>query len=114
MPKVLTSAQLRDYHENGAVAPIRIFTPEQAQRYLSRLEADEAHYGPELKVALRTKPHLCLKWIDELVNDPGLIDAVEDVLGPDLLLYNLTTWIKEPGERAFVSWHQDAAYFPLD
>jgi len=114
MPKVLTPTQVRDYEEQGAVAPVRIFSTEQALRYRALLERDEAKYGPALKEALRTKPHLCLKWIDEVVNSPALLDAVQDLLGPDLLLYNLSTWIKEPGDRTFVSWHQDAAYFPLD
>jgi non-haem Fe2+, alpha-ketoglutarate-dependent halogenase len=114
MPKVLSDAQMREYQESGAVAPIRVFPAARAQAYLRELEKAETTYGPELKVALRTKPHLCLKWIDELVHDEKLLDAVEDVLGHDLLLYNVSTWIKEPGDHSFVSWHQDAAYFPLD
>lgn len=114
MPRLLSAAQLREYEDSGAVAPIRVASAGQARAWLGELEKAEAAYGPELKAALRTKPHLCLKWIDEIVHHGPLLDAVEDVLGPHLLLYNVSTWIKEPGDHSFVSWHQDAAYFPLD
>src|SRR4030095_9494066 len=44
----------------------------------------------------------------------AVLAAVEDLIGPDLLFYHLTMWIKEPGDDAFVSWHQDGTYFGLD
>ena len=114
MPKILTKHQVREYEENGATAPIRALSAAQAQHYLRLLDRGAASNGPEFGAMLRTKPHLCLRWIDEIVNHETILDAVEDVIGPDILLYNLSTWIKEPGDLAFVGWHQDAAYFPLD
>jgi len=47
------------------------------------------------------------------VRHPRILDAVEDVIGPDILLFHLTTWIKEPGDGSFVPWHQDGVYFHL-
>ena len=43
-----------------------------------------------------------------------MLDAVEDVIGPDILLYNLSVWSKDANDTAFVGWHQDSTYFPLD
>lgn len=44
----------------------------------------------------------------------GILDAVEDVLGPDLLCWNSAFFIKEANNPAFVTWHQDATYWGLD
>ena len=63
---------------------------------------------------LRAKTHLLFPWLDELVRHPAVLAAVEDLIGPDLLVYHLTMWTKEPGDDAFVSWHQDGTYFGLD
>ena len=43
----------------------------------------------------------------------ALLDAVESIIGPDIFVYHLTCWIKEPGDGSFVSWHQDGTYFNL-
>jgi ectoine hydroxylase-related dioxygenase (phytanoyl-CoA dioxygenase family) len=43
-----------------------------------------------------------------------VLDAVEDIIGPDILLYNLTVWMKNARDASYVGWHQDLAYFPLD
>jgi ectoine hydroxylase-related dioxygenase (phytanoyl-CoA dioxygenase family) len=51
--------------------------------------------------------------MDELVRHPGILDAIESLIGSDILLYHLTCWIKEPGDGSFVSWHQDGTYFNL-
>jgi ectoine hydroxylase-related dioxygenase (phytanoyl-CoA dioxygenase family) len=43
-----------------------------------------------------------------------VLDAVESVIGPNILIYHLTSWLKEPNEPSHVSWHQDGTYFGLD
>jgi len=113
MPKMLTEEQVRRYHEDGAVHPVRVFSAGEARSYFDRLEAGEAT-GETYRAALRTKPHLAIRWVDEIVNHPRVLDAVEDLIGPDLLLYNLTIWIKNARDVSFVGWHQDSTYFPLD
>ena len=111
--KILTSEQVRQYEEEGATFPVRVFSAARAAQYLAELEKGEAEI-PDFSRVLRTKSHLALKWVDEISNNPNVLDAVEDLLGPDLLLYNLTVWIKNARDSMFVSWHQDSAYFPLE
>jgi len=111
--KALTQAQVDQYRQDGATHPIRVFPAARAAAYYAELERCEAAY-PDLRKVLRTKAHMALKWVDEIVYDPAVLDAVEDVLGPDILLYNLTVWIKRAKDPSFVSWHQDSAYFPLE
>jgi ectoine hydroxylase-related dioxygenase (phytanoyl-CoA dioxygenase family) len=60
------------------------------------------------------KPHLLFPWVDEIVHAPEVLDAVEDLIGPDIRLFHLTVWPKDAGSGAYVSWHQDATYFALE
>ena len=59
------------------------------------------------------KLYLLLNWVNELVRQPRILDAVEDILGPDLLCWQTTFFIKDPGAKGYVSWHQDATYWGL-
>jgi ectoine hydroxylase-related dioxygenase (phytanoyl-CoA dioxygenase family) len=43
----------------------------------------------------------------------SILDAVEDLHGPDLLCWTTNFFIKEAADPAFVSWHQDATYWGL-
>ncbi len=61
-----------------------------------------------------TKPHLLLRMADELVHHELILDAVEDIIGPDILLWDSTFIIKEPGDGKYVSWHQDLTYWGLE
>jgi non-heme Fe2+,alpha-ketoglutarate-dependent halogenase len=114
MPKILTHEQVRQYAEEGATYPIRVLQPAEARSYLAALEEGERTRGDELRRTLRTKAHLALKWVDEIVHHRAILDAVEDVIGPDIRLYNLSFWIKNARDSAHVGWHQDSTYFPLD
>jgi non-heme Fe2+,alpha-ketoglutarate-dependent halogenase len=62
---------------------------------------------------INTDTHFVLEWVDALTREPGILDAVEKVLGPDLLAWNTSWFVKFPGDKAFVSWHQDGAYWGL-
>ena len=52
-------------------------------------------------------PYLVLPWAAKLARDPRILDAVEDLLGPDLLIYTSTFFIKEPRSPTIAAWHQD-------
>jgi len=45
----------------------------------------------------------------DVVRDPRILDAVEDLIGPNILLFTSTLWPKNGKDRSFVSWHQDSA-----
>jgi non-heme Fe2+,alpha-ketoglutarate-dependent halogenase len=114
MPKILTEAQVQQYDEEGATFPVRVMSAGEAGQFLGRLEDGERADIEAFRRVLRTKPHLALKWVDELVHHPLVLDAVEDVIGPNILLYNLSTWVKNASDPSYVGWHQDSTYFPLD
>jgi ectoine hydroxylase-related dioxygenase (phytanoyl-CoA dioxygenase family) len=62
---------------------------------------------------MNQKPHLLFPWLNELVRHPKILDAVESVLGPNILCWSAQFFMKQPGDRTFVSWHQDATYWGL-
>jgi non-haem Fe2+, alpha-ketoglutarate-dependent halogenase len=110
----LTPAQVAQYERDGYVCPVDAFSTEQAKKWRSELEAFEASEGRKMTRGHNVKPHLLLPWVDEIVRSPEVLDAVEDLIGPDILLFHLSVWPKEPGTGTYVSWHQDATYFALE
>jgi len=113
MPKLLSEAQIAQYRDEGYLAPIHIMDEDEAMRLRAELEAVEARMGGPLRGDLRHKSHLLFPFLADLVRHPRLLDAVEDVLGPDLLCWNTNFFIKEAENPAFVSWHQDSTYWGL-
>ncbi len=111
--KKLTAEALRHYHETGVYAPVRALPTEEAAAARQHLEAYEAQHGP-LVGSLRNKTHLLFTWLDDLIRHPGILDAVEDIIGPNILCWGSSFFIKEPRNPAYVSWHQDSTYWGLE
>ena len=114
MPKKLTAGQIEQYCRDGYVSPVRAFSAEEARGYRARLEESERQFGPLSVGQGGSKTHLLYTWADEIVRTPALLDAIEDLIGPDILIYQLTMWIKPARDDAIVDWHQDASYFGLE
>lgn len=113
MTKLLSEATLARYRRDGFCFPIDVLTADEATGLRARLEAFEAREGKPLAGGMRHKAHLLFTWLNELVRHPRILDAVEDVLGPDLLCWTSNFFIKEAQDPGFVSWHQDATYWGL-
>jgi ectoine hydroxylase-related dioxygenase (phytanoyl-CoA dioxygenase family) len=111
--KALSPAAVERYRRDGFYFPVPVLTPDEAHEYRRRLEAVEAAHGGQLSGELRQKPHLLFTWLADLVRHPAILDAVEDVLGPNLLVWSTSFFIKGSRDSAFVSWHQDATYWGL-
>jgi non-heme Fe2+,alpha-ketoglutarate-dependent halogenase len=114
MPKILTQQQIDAYWRDGCVFPIRAMSAADAAELRDRLEAFEKNAGGPLKGDLRHKSHLLFSWLGDLVRRDRILDAIEDLYGPDLLCWTTNFFIKEANNPAFVSWHQDSTYWGLD
>jgi len=114
MPKVLTDAQVDQYRRDGYVHPIRVMSEAEAGKLRARLESFEASTGGPLKGDLRHKTHLLFAWLADLIHNPTILAAVEDLYGPDLFCWSSSFFIKEARNPAFVSWHQDSTYWGLN
>ena len=114
MPKKLTPEQIERYASDGYVCPVDAFSTERTRAWRDRLESFERAQGQKLTRGHNFKPHLLFPWVDEIVHSPEVLDAVEDLIGPDIRLFHLSVWPKDAGSGTYVSWHQDATYFALE
>lgn len=110
--KVMKPEYMEHWRREGYFFPIRALSAEDAAGYLARMEACEAKHG-RIQGNQRHKTHLLYTWADELVRNPVVLDAVEDILGPNILCWTTNLFVKEPHTPDFVSWHQDSTYWGL-
>lgn len=113
MRKLLTAEQIAQYQQSGFIAPIRVIGAEQAAELRARLERFETTSGRPLHGVQRHKSHLLFSWLNDLIREQRILDAVEDLYGVDLLCWTTNFFIKEANDPAFVSWHQDSTYWGL-
>jgi hypothetical protein len=105
-----------DYERQGYVFPLAVLTSAEAAAYrreLERIERDFAGH-PGVMTAGRSHPHLVFPFVDEIVRRPEILVRVSEVLGPDLLVWAVTLFIKEAGSPDCITWHQDLTYWGLD
>ena len=114
MPRILTQEQVDRFWRDGCVFPVRVMSEADALELRGRLEAFEKKAGGPLKGDLRHKSHLLFAWLGDLVRNRNIVDAIEDLYGPNLLCWTTNFFIKEANNPAFVSWHQDSTYWGLD
>ena len=113
MPNVLTAAEVEAYNTKGYHLPVDVLSRDEVAACRHQLEVYEAKTGGPIKGEMRHKSHLLFPWINELMRHPRVLDAVEDILGPNLLVWSTSFFIKEARDPGFVSWHQDATYWGL-
>ena len=114
MLKALHEDAVKQYKRKGYYFPLTILDDKQVAANRMLLEDFETSQGKPIGGALRSKSHLLFTWVDDLMRHPKILDAVEDLIGADILCWNTFFWVKEPGSRSFVSWHQDLRYWGLD
>ncbi len=114
MSKLLTPEQIEAYERDGFVFPIDVLQAHEVQSCRSQLQAWERERGAPIDFPEKSKSYLLFDWADRLVHHPRILDAVEDVIGPDILVYHSTLFLKEARSPAYVRWHQDSTYFYLE
>ena len=114
MPKLLSPEAVAQYERDGYYFPVRVFSAEEALSYRRRMEAYEAATGGPIQSNRRHKVHLLFTWANELIRLPKILDAVEDVIGPNIICWTTNFFIKEANSPSFVSWHQDSTYWGLE
>ena len=104
-------AQLaQDYERDGYISGIPLLNPATARKHRDLLEEAEKSQG---NLHYLAKVHTIFRSPLELATLPAALDIVEQLIGPDILLFNVTYIIKEAGAASHVSWHQDLTYWGL-
>ena len=87
------------FRANGYYVPLRAITLEEAASLRARMEVFETAHGGPLKPEYRQKTHLLFTWLSDLVRDPRILDVIETIVGPDILVWQTTLFIKEAARR---------------
>ena len=115
--KALTAEQVASFYYNGFLYPIPALNEAEIATCVAGVERLEAELGSPIAdadVKWRSHAYAHSPWFNDLIRHPRILDAVEDVIGPDILVWTSTFFIKEPGSKTFAAWHQDGAFFGLE
>ena len=110
----LSDNQIKKYNEEGYVSPINVISMDEANEIREEIEFIEKKWPNELEGSGRNYVHFISPIFDKLVHNSKILDAVESVIGKDILACGTTLFIKNPHEKGFVSFHQDAKYIGLE
>lgn len=113
MPKALTEDQVVQYRDEGFTGPVRIMSGAEATELRTKFEALEQSAGGEVQSRYKIKAHLPFPWLCDLIRHPVMLDAVEDLIGPNILCWGASFFTKKAHDPRFVSWHQDSTYYGL-
>jgi len=110
----LSSNQLKQYEDEGFISPINIFSKEKAKKIRNEIELIEKKIPEELEKSGRYNAHLISPLLDEVAHNSKILDAVQSLIGENILVCGTTLFIKNPNKQGFVSYHQDAKYIGLE
>ena len=110
----LSDRQINFYNEKGYVAPIDVLSKEEASEIRNEIEIIEKKWPDALKGIGRNYVHLISPVFNKLCLNEKILDAVESIIGKNILICGTTLFIKNPNEQGFVSFHQDAKYIGLE
>jgi non-haem Fe2+, alpha-ketoglutarate-dependent halogenase len=115
--KALSQGQVDSYRYNGFLFPVPALTPDEVATCLAGLQRLELALGSpvaEADVKWRSHAYAHSPWFNTLIRHKRILDAIEDVIGPNILVWTSTFFIKEPHSPTFAAWHQDGTYFGLE
>ncbi len=113
MAQSLSPEQIARYNRDGFLHPVRVMSEDDALQFRARLDDLQAK-RPELMEGVEAhKLHLITTWMADIIRTPHILDAVESLIGPDLLCWTAALFMKPPDGKSFVSWHQDGNYWGL-
>jgi len=114
MTNILSAMAVSKFDDQGFVAPMFALSTDEAEHYRLRLKRASAEQPEISQRVLKMKSHLVFGCLDELVRLPAILDVVESLLGPDILVWTSSLFAKMAASPDYVSWYQDMAYWGLD
>ncbi len=116
--KSLSEELVAKWRRDGFLFPLPLLDEDERQECLTGLARFERWLGEPVNASKdlkwRTMPHIILPWVTRLALDVCILDPVEDLLGPDILIYTSTFFIKEPHSPTIAAWHQNSTYYGLE
>ena len=113
--KSLTASQRQQYSTDGIVFPVKVLSSDEVRRFRAACDELEDRLGGKPRTVEVRQMHLHFPWACELATHPRVLDAVEDLLGPDFLIWATELFAKHPGdEKVSIGWHRDRPYMGFD
>ena len=111
----LSPEQMKRYRDEGYLSPLDGMPRDEAEAIFSYIQGFEASVPPpEAKKGLGSKAHLLHPPLYDVLFTPKILDAVESILGRNLLVWGPGFFYKKPHDGGYVSWHQDSTYWGLE
>ncbi|NRB04782.1 MAG: phytanoyl-CoA dioxygenase family protein, partial [Rhodobacteraceae bacterium] len=114
----LSQSQIDQYWRDGFLFPLPAISPQEALAARAEFEALEANWKAAdlphpLNTYKRVNAHVVMPMAARIARDPRILNIVSGLLGPDVLVYSVEFFIKEPNTTQIVSMHQDLTYWGL-
>jgi chlorinating enzyme len=110
----LTAEQLKNYKNKGYISPVNALSSPEAKEIRDEIEKIEKNWPGALEGINRNYIHLLSPVFNKVCLNKNILDAVESIIGKNILICGTTLFIKNPNEKGFVSFHQDAKYIGLE
>ena len=110
----LTTDQLNHYKDKGYISPVNALTSSEAKEIRDEIEKIENKWPGALEGINRNYIHLISPIFNKICLNKNILDAVQSIIGKNILICGTTLFIKNPNEKGFVSYHQDAKYIGLE
>ena len=110
----LSDQQIKFYNEKGYVAPIDVLSIQEANEIREEIETIEKKWPNALEGLGRNYVHMISPVFNNVCLNNKILDAVESIIGKNILICGTTLFIKNANEKGFVSFHQDAKYIGLE
>lgn len=112
----LSDSQRDQYWEDGFLFPIRVLSLDEASVSRAELESLENNTCSDsiprpLSQYLRVHSECVLPMAANLALHPAVLNAVESILGPNIMVWGAEYFIKEAKADSIVSMHQDLTYW---
>ena len=118
---LLTEAEVASYHEFGFLTPTYRLPSDLIdgmREAIEQLMADNPQIRPEQLVGAHVPRSedsgvKGRKELQDCVSHPAILDMVEQLIGPDLIIWGSQVFCKPPGDGMEIPWHQDGQYWPM-
>tara|TARA_R110000787_G_scaffold38793_42_gene97612 strand:+ start:711 stop:1532 length:822 start_codon:yes stop_codon:yes gene_type:complete len=114
MGKMLSDGQIEGFRRDGFIYGLNALTQEEAAECRRCLEEYETRTGQSAQESLTLKSHLPFGLFSRLIRHDKVLDAVEDLIGPNIFCWGSSFFVKEPHSEAYVSWHADTYYYGIE
>ena len=106
-----------NYQRDGFYFPVNTMTPDDARSYreeLERIEQTAMERPDSMNAAIwSSNANYVLPFADRICRLPSVLEPVKATLGPNVLVWNASFFVKERRTPDFVSWHHDLRYWGL-